>query len=443
MKDFASLHSHTSYSQLDGASKINELVARAKELGMSALGIEDHGNLNGIIDFYKECRAQDIKPVLGQEFYFTDDRLLKESVKQEDHNGEIDGSDKRYYHLSVYAENNEGYHNLLKLSTDAFTKGFYHKPRSDYATLERFSNGIIVGSGCLGGPVLQPLLHGNYDGALRTAQRLQDIVGKDNFYIELMNHGLPEQAKTNPLLINIAKQIGAEIYATQDTHYTNEHDHSAHDSLLCCQTGSKLADEKRFRFHGNEYYLKSPEQMYEIFKDNPEACDNTLAIAEKCNVEIDFDTLHLPDFPIPEGFVDDVEYLAELVIAGIEKRYPNAGDEVWERVGYELSVIQSMNLASYFLIFHDLVQFTKRERILTGPGRGSSAGSIVAYALEVTKVDPLKHGLIFERFINPDRIALAVQELNIPVNHADTVIGRRDLNLLGEQYGRSKYDFAV
>lgn len=732
MKDFASLHSHSSYSQLDGASKIPELVSRAKELNMSSLGISDHGQLNGLIDFYKECKKQEIKPILGIEAYFTDDRLLKETVKQEGRNGEIDGSDKRYYHLSVYAQDNDGYNNLLKLSSDAFIEGYHYKPRADYSTLERFSKGLIVGSGCLGGPVLQPLLHGNVEAATRVAQRIQDIMGRDSFYIELMRHGLPEQARTNPQLIDIAKRIGAPIFATQDSHYTHKEDSHSHDSLLCqppgtmvdvvekgsskgmpkgawnprkvtqkciedivvgdrvaswksierrgklvldgnlvtkigsrfynddmitvttpsgasssytkdhicvartdqdltkgnfvvylmrkgnsyrigmtqyrktyssntigpvvrtkennaedvwildvfqtrheaaeeeqylswqygiptwsfpgqkkkeheprtpyyaslwdrvgdlskpakecllahgkmieypffsqsevrynqrrpmtiracnleegmhvcepgqmnhdrvdtndgsdawqpisitrasysgtvysmdvdenhtyiadgivthncCQTGSKLADENRFRFHGHEYYLKSPDQMYELFSDLPEACDNTLAIAEKCNVEIDFDTLHLPHFPIPEGYIDDVDYLADLTLKGIQKRYPNITDEVWDRVAYELSVIQSMGLASYFLICWDIIKFAKSQGILTGPGRGSSAGSIVCYALGVTKVDPLEYGLIFERFINPERIALADVDLDLASWGRDALI-----NYTREKYG--------
>lgn len=406
MKQFASLHTHTNYSQLDGASKIPELVERAVELNMPALGISDHGNLSGVIEFYKTCNNAGVKPILGQEFYFTDDRLVKEKVQQTDENGIISGSDKRYYHLSVYAKNNDGFNNLLKLSSDAFIEGFYHKPRSDYAALERYSMGIIVGSGCLGGPVLQPLIHGDYNGALRVAAQLVDILGKDNFFIELMDHGLPEQRKTNPMLLSIAKELGVKAYASQDTHYTM-HDHAqGHDILLCCQVGAKLSDENRFKFHNHEYYLKSPDQMYDIFKDTPEVCDNTLLIAEQCEVKIDFSQLHLPQFPIPVGYESDFEFLVDLTRRGLEVRYPEMTDEVYERAAYELSVFESMGMSSYMLILWDLMEFARREGMFTSPGRGSAAGSIVSYALGITKVDPLKYDLLFERFLNPSRIAL-------------------------------------
>ncbi len=421
-KDFASIHTHTSFSTLDGASKIPGLVQQMKALGMTSGGISDHGNLSGIIDFYKECKKHEIHPVLGQEFYFCDDRTLKQAVQQEDANGAITGSDKRYYHLSIYAADNDGYQNLLKLSSDAFENGMYYKPRSDYAMLERHSKGLIVGSGCLGGPVLQPLLYGDFDGALAVAQRLQDCVGKDNFYIELMNHFLPEQLKTNPMLIEIAKRIGAQVYATQDTHYTHQEESHAHSIMLCCQTGSKLSDEKRFHFHNDEYYLKSPDQMYDLFKDLPEACDNTLVIAERCNVQIDFKSLHLPKFPIPWGFSDDMDYLTHLTKKGIDKFYPNANDEVYERAAYELSVFQSMGVSSYMLILWDLLKFARNEGIFTPPGRGSAAGSLVSYVLGITKVDPLEYGLIFERFLNPSRIALPDVDLDIEQRYREKMI---------------------
>lgn len=734
-KQFVSLHTHTSYSQLDGASKIPELVDRAVELGMNSLGVSDHGNLNGLIDFYRECKKKEIKPVLGQEFYFSDDRLVKEVVKQENENGEIDGSDKRYYHLSIWAENNEGYQNLIKLSSDAFLNGMYYKPRTDYSMLEDHSEGIMVGSGCLGGPVLQKLLHGDFNGALLVAGHLQDIVGKENFFIEMMNHGLAEQRRTNPMLIDLAKQIEAPLICTQDTHYTHQHDSKHHDVLLCqppgtmvemvergsskglsrgefvpnryylkpiedilegdivrswnpinrrgrirnsgstvtrvasreykdnlvvvksnektskytkdhicavrldadldegnyivylmedwngksfriglteyrktysnhtlgpivrckeedaksvwilgvyntleearkfeaykswkyniptwsfghpikdahqprthyfpelweslgdlrsnanrclvdhnklidyplwnrretqpsqrtpifiracniesgmlvcipgedsyeaskantndgsqawqpafrnyepyeglvysmdveidqtyiadgivthncCQTGSKMSDPKRFKFHNDQYYLKSAQEMRSLFSDTIEACDNTLLIAERANVEIDFDTLHLPKFPVPEGYDSDYDFLEHLTMEGLKLRYDNPSQEVYERAAYELSVIKSMNLSSYFLIFWDLVKFADKERIFTGPGRGSAAGCIVSYALRITKLDPIKHGLIFERFINPDRIALADIDWDIDTRYREKMI-----NYTREKYG--------
>lgn len=430
-KDYCSLHTHTSYSRLDGLSKIPELLDRMAELGMSAGGISDHGHLNGIIDFYQEAKKRDIKPILGQEFYFTDDRLTRDSVKQYDKGGEIDGSSKLYYHLSVYAENQEGYKNLIQLSSDAYLKGFYRKPRADYSTLEQYGKGLVVGSGCLGGPVCQALLHGNYDGALATAQRLQDIVGKENFFIELMRHGLPEEAKINPLLVSIAKKIGARIYATQDTHYTHAHDHASHDVLICCNTGSKLNDPNRFRFENDQYYLKSADEMYEIFSDLPEACDNTLLIAERCNVEIRFDEMHLPKFDVPAGFHDDNEYLRHLVLEGLKKRYGTLTQEIIDRATYELSVVESMGVSSYMLITWDVIEFLRREGMFTSPGRGSAAGSLICYALEITKVDPIKYGLIFERFLNPSRIALPDIDIDIEQGFRE-----RAINYTVEKYGR-------
>lgn len=730
---YVNLHCHTSYSQLDGASKIDEYVARCVELGMPAAAITDHGNLNGLIDFYKECKSQDIKPILGCEFYFADDRLVKEVVKQEETHGQIDGSDKRYYHLSILAANNDGYHNLLKLSSDAYLNGFYYKPRTDYSMLADHSDGIILGTGCLGGPVLQKLLHNDFDGAYEVASTLQEIVGQGNLYVELMDHGLPEQRKTNPYLLDIAKRLGAPACATMDSHYTHKHHAHAHDILLCqppdtmvevvethsraglkrgefipnsyrqvpiqdikegdtvrswnpinrrgrirnsgskvlrtasrhykdnlvvvnaadkksrytkdhicavrldseldagnyivylmedwngesfrigiteyrktysnhtlgpivrckeedaksvwilgifetsnearqyeayyswkyqiptwtfghsiksahlprtpfyndlwgmvgnlrdnairclddhdkmidyplwsrletqpsqrtpifiracniesgmlvcvptedsydndkantndgsgswiralksldfydgpvysmdveqdqtyiadgivthncCQTGAKQSDDKRFRFHNDEYYLKSPEEMRTIFSQNPEVCDNTLLIAEKVDVSIDFDTLHLPYFQPPEEYKDDYDYLEKMVFKYLEEKYPN-DQRYYERVAYELSIIRQLNLSSYFLIFWDLVEFTKQERILTGPGRGSAAGSLVSHLLGITKLDPIKYDLLFERFINPDRIALADIDWDTDTRFRDTII----------KYTREKY----
>lgn len=428
-KQFVNLHQHTVYSQLDGACKLPPLVARAKELGMPALATTDHGNVHGIVEFYKECKNQDLKPILGEEFYFCDDRTLKEKVDSTG-SGKLDGSDKRYYHLTVLAADNDGYHNLIKLSSDAFLEGMYYKPRSDYSMLSEHSKGIIVGSGCLGGPVLQPLLHDNYDLALKTAARLQDIVGKDHFFVELMDHGLPEQAKTNPFLLKIAKTLDAPPLLTQDCHYLHKHDSFAHSVLLCAQTGSKLSDPKRFKFENEEYYLKSPQEMYDLYPDRPELCENTLLIAERCNVEIDFNTLHLPEFPIPEQYKDDDHMLEELVIEGLKRRYGTPDQVHYERAAYELSVIKAMGLSSYFLIFWDLVNFCKEERIMYSPGRGSAAGSIVSYSLGITKVDPIKYKLIFERFINPERVALADIDFDSDTRYRDKLI-----NYTREKYG--------
>jgi DNA polymerase-3 subunit alpha len=418
-KSFAHLHVHATHSQLDGHSKHDELVAAARADGQTGISLTDHGNLHGLVDMYKECaKHDDIKFIPGIEAYFCDDRFVKETIKQENANGLIDGSDKRYYHLTLLAENNIGYHNLLKISSDAFINGAFYKPRTDWSMLEGHSEGLIATTGCLGGVVLQKLLHGDTEGATAAAARLQDIFGRDNLFIELMNHNIPEQLKTNPQLIEISKRLNAPLVATNDSHYTKKEHHTSHDALLCCQVGAQISDTDRFRFHGEEHYLKSAAEMRSLFSETESACDNTLWIANRSNVTLDFKTLHLPKFPVPEGYKDDNEFLIELVSKGLKIRYgDNPSEEVYDRAAYELSVIQSLNLSSYFLIFWDIVNFTKRERILTGPGRGSSAGSIVAYALEITKVEPLKHDLIFERFINPDRVALA--DIDYDVTSAD------------------------
>ena len=429
-KQFVSLHTHTAYSKLDGASKISGLVSRAKELGMPGIGISDHGTVSGIIDFYKECKKQDVKPILGMEAYFADDRLERTGVKQSDSNGDIDGSNKSYYHLSVFAENNEGYHNLLKISSDAYINGLYRKPRTDWSFLESHSEGIIVASGCLGGPVLQPLLHNNYLAAKTNAARFQDIVGKDNFFIELMDHDLPEQRRTNPLLLQIAREIGAPTILTQDTHYTHKEDCSSHEVLLCCQTGAKLSDPKRFKFHNHEYYLKPSEYMRSLGDWADEACDNTLLIAERACVDIDFKTQHLPLFDVPEGFDSDVAYLRHLAYDGAKARYGELSNEVIDRLEYELSVIDSMGVSSYFLILWDIMLFAQSEGILSGPGRGSACGSIVSYCLRITHVEPLEYGLIFERFLNPSRITMPDVDLDWEQRHRETII-----NYTSSKYG--------
>ena len=435
MKQIASFHNHTAYSYLDGASKIPDLVSRAKELNYAAVGISDHGHLSGIIDFYKECKKQDMRSVLGCEYYHTDDRTLKESVKQENEHGAIDGSDKRYYHLSVYAKNNVGYHNLLKLNSDAFLNGFYFQPRCDNESLAEYSDGLIIGTGCLGGKVLQQLLHDNYDGALRTAGEFQDIVGQDSLFIELMNHGLPEQRKTNPMLLQIAKTLGAPAIATMDSHYVHKHSAIDHDCLLCCQTGSKISDPQRFRFHNNEYYLKSAEEMYNLFWDNPEVLTNGLLLAEQCDVNIDFSEFHLPEFPdVPVDFKSDYDYLEHLVYSGLRERYHGEVPvEALDRAAYELNVIRSMGFASYFLIFWDIAKFAKSQNVVTGAARGSAGGVLCSWALGITKVNPLDYGLIFERFLNPDRVSLPDIDYDVPNFWRETLI-----NYTKEKYGADK-----
>jgi DNA polymerase-3 subunit alpha len=427
-KSFCHLHNHTSYSALDGAAKIDELVLAAKADGQKALGITDHGVLWGLIDFYKTCKKHEVKPVLGIESYFADDRFDR-TPKGKGHS-DLDGSDKRYYHLTVLAENNDGYSNLIKLSSDSFLEGFYHKPRADWDLLEKYSSGLMATSGCLGGPVLQELLHDRFDSALAKAGRLQDVFGKDNFFIELQNHGLVEQVRTNPQLIEISRQLNAPLIATNDLHYVNHDDHVGHDALLCCQTGSKLTDENRFRFQSDQHYLKSTAEMRQLFSSIEESCDNTLLIAERANVDIDFSELHLPIFHVPEGYDTDTQYLTKLAFDGLKQRYQNPSDEHFERLSYELSIIDSMGLSSYFLIVWDLQRFADREGIRRGPARGSAAGSIISYCLDITKVDPLRHDLIFERFLNPGRVALPDIDLDYDSRYRENMI-----NYVVEKYG--------
>lgn len=422
MSDFVSWHNHTSYSILDGASRIPDLVRRAKELGMSHLAVSDHGNLYGLIDFYKECKKQGIEPILGSEFYHADDRTVRESVGQADEEGMIDGSNKRYYHLSVYARNNDGYKNLIKLSSDAYLQGYYYKPRTDNNVLSQHSEGLIVGTGCLGGEVLQKLMHHNFDGALQAAADLQEIVGRENMFVEIMDHGLPEQIATNPQLVEIARRLNAPLMATMDSHYVHKHDALNHDALLCCQTRKKISDTNRFKFHNEEYYLKSAEEMRYIFSTLPEACDNTVRMAEGVNVTLDFSAMHLPFYAPPEGFETPLAYLTHLSQKGLEKRYGSVSEEAKERLAYELGVIDLLGLASYFLIVWDLVKFADREGIRRGPARGSAAGSLVAYCMDITKVDPLRHGLLFERFLNPSRIALPDIDLDFDTRYRDKLI---------------------
>lgn len=418
MGDFCHLHNHTSYSLLDGAAKIPEFLDGVKADGQDAAGITDHGHMNGVVEFFKEAKKRDITPVLGTEAYFADDRNVREKgVKR--------------YHLTLLAETTEGYHNLSKISSDAFLKGFYGKPRCDWESLAAHSKGVIATTGCLGGPVLQRLLQRDVKGAVEQAAKLQDIFGKESLFVEIMNHGIPEQTQTNPLLLHVAKQIDAPLLVTNDCHYTKAADAIPHDILLCCQTGARKSDPDRFKFDSDQHYLKSGAEMRHLFREVEVGCDNTLWIAERAQgVELGFGEIHLPNFPLPSEFDTDSAYLEHLVLEALPGRYPSMSEEVLERAKYELQVIRDLNLSSYFLIFWDLAAFARRERIMTGPGRGSAAGSIVSYALGITKLDPLKHGLIFERFINPDRIALADIDWDIDTRYREKLI-----NYVKAKYG--------
>ncbi len=432
---FTHLHVHTEFSMLDGAARLDELVAKAVEDGMPAIGITDHGNMYGTLDFYKECNKQGIKPIIGTEAYMAHDHRSERPARRgriDDSGGDTEGGKKLYYHLTLLAENQTGYKNLIQLASLAFMEGYYYKPRMDWELLEKYSDGLIATTGCLGGHVLQSLLNGDEQGALAKAARLQDIFGRDNLFVELQDHGLPEQRQTNPKLIEIAKKIGAPLLATNDSHYTHQHDHESHDALLCVQTGALLSDPKRFKFEGTEHYLKSAAEMRYLFREVPSACDNTLWIAERADLEIEFGKPLLPEFPVPEGFVDAAAYLQHLTYEGARRRWGDQppADAV-ERLAYELKTINDMGFASYFLITWDLIKHARDSGIRVGPGRGSAAGCAVAYCLQITDLDPIKYDLLFERFLNPSRISMPDIDMDFDSRYRDEMI-----RYAAERYGR-------
>ncbi len=420
---------------LDGAARLDELVAKAVEDGQPALGITDHGNMYGVIDFYKECRKQGIKPIIGTEAYMAHDHRTERIARRgklDDNGGSDEGGRKQYYHLTLLAENNEGYRNLIKLSSLAFLEGYHYKPRMDWELLERHASGLIATTGCLGGHVLQSLLNGDEKGALEKAGRLQEIFGKGNLFVELQDHGLANQHATNPKLIEIAGKIGAPLLATNDSHYVNQSDHEAHDALLCVQTGALMHDQNRFKFEGTEHYLKSAEEMRYLWREIPSSCDNTLLIAERANVDIELGAHHLPVFEVPKEFANDSDYLEHLTWKGAQMRWGNdLPPEVVERVASELGVIKQMGFSSYFLIVWDLIKHAKDSGIRVGPGRGSAAGCAVAYCLRITELDPLRYDLLFERFLNPDRVSMPDIDMDFDSRYRDHMI-----RYAAEKYGR-------
>ena len=394
---FAHLHVHTEYSLLDGSNKIKECIARVKELGMDSVAITDHGVMYGVIDFYRAAKAAGIRPILGCEVYVAPgSRFDKET-----------GGDReeRYYHLVLLAENDLGYHNLMKIVSRGFTEGYYYRPRVDREILEQYHEGIIALSACLAGEVQRNILRGMYEEGKAAALRYQEIFGEGNFFLELQDHGIPEQKLVNQGLVRMAKETGIELVATNDVHYTYAEDEKPHDILLCIQTGKKIEDEDRMRYEGGQYYIKSEEEMRELFPYAPQALENTERIARRCNVEIEFGVTKLPKFDVPEGYTS-WEYLNKLCREGFARRYPDAGEDLRERLEYELSTIHSMGYVDYFLIVWDFIRYARDHGIMVGPGRGSAAGSIVAYCLEITSIDPIKYQLLFERFLNPERVSM-------------------------------------
>jgi DNA polymerase-3 subunit alpha len=412
-RSFTHLHTHTEFSMLDGAARVGDLVAAAVADGQPALGITDHGNMYGVLDFYKACREQGIVPIIGTEAYMAGESRLERPVRRgrvDDTGGEGERGEKLYYHLTVLAETTQGYRNLIKLSSAAYLEGYYYKPRVDWELLERHHEGLIATTGCLGGVVLQALLAGNVEEAERRAARLQDIFGRDSLFVELQDHGIADQHRTNPQLIEIARRLDAPLLATNDSHYTHREDAVAHDALLCVQTGALLSDTNRFKFEGTEHYLKTAGEMRHLFRDVPEACDNTLLIAERADVQIELGKPSLPEFPVPDRFSGDtyeeraLAYLRDLTMEGARQRYGSSlPPEVVERLDYELSVIGNMGFAAYFLVVWDLIRFARESGIRVGPGRGSAAGCCVAYCLRIVDLDPIRYDLLFERFLNPGR----------------------------------------
>ena len=421
--NFTHLHVHTEYSLLDGSNKINEYVSRVKELGMKSAAITDHGVMFGCIDFYKAAKAAGIKPILGCEVYVAPgSRFDKEKGKEED----------RYYHLVLLAETQEGYQNLIKIVSYGFVDGFYYKPRVDMELLEQYHEGIIALSACLAGEVARNLARGFYEEGKEAALRYEKIFGKGNFFLELQDHGIPEQRQVNHELIRMSRETGIELVATNDVHYTYSSDAEAHDILLCVQTGKSLKDENRMRYEGGQYYVKSEEEMRRLFPYAPEAIENTGKIAERCNVEIEFGVTKLPKFDVPDGYTA-WEYLNKLCFEGLDKRYTDNKEELKKRLNYELGVIKDMGYVDYFLIVWDFIRYAREQGIMVGPGRGSAAGSLVSYTLGITKLDPIKYDLLFERFLNPERVSMPDIDVDFCFERRQEVI-----DYVVEKYGKDQ-----
>lgn len=420
---FAHLHVHTEYSLLDGSCKIKEIAVRAKELGMEHLAITDHGNMYGVIDFYRAAKDAGINPVIGCEVYVAPGSRFDR---------ELSKGEGRYNHLVLLAENNKGYANLMKIVSRGFTEGFYYKPRVDYEVLVKYHEGIIALSACLAGAVPSAILHGNYESAKEEALKLEKIFGKGNFFLELQDHGIPQQGTVNQALLRLSQDTGIKLVATNDVHYIMEEDAEAHDILLCIQTQKKVQDEDRMRYEGGQYYLKSEQQMLELFPYATEAVSNTALIAQRCHVEIEFGNYKLPKYDVPEGFTAQ-EYLNKLCNDGLYKRYKEPSDELKERLLYELDTINTMGFTDYFLIVWDFIKYARDNGISVGPGRGSAAGSIVSYSLGITSIDPVKYDLLFERFLNPERVTMPDIDIDFCYERRPEVI-----EYVMDKYGRDR-----
>ncbi len=420
---FTHLHVHTEYSLLDGSNKIKECVKRVKELGMDSVAITDHGVMYGVIDFYKAAKEMGIRPVLGCEVYVAPNSRFDK---------ELTGGDDRYYHLVLLAENNRGYSNLMKIVSKGFTEGYYYKPRVDMEVLQEYHEGIIALSACLAGEVQRYITKGLVEEAKRAALKYEASFGKGNYFLELQDHGIPQQKTVNTALLSMSRELDIPLVATNDVHYTYAEDEKPHDILLCLQTGKKLADEDRMRYEGGQYYIKSEEEMKQLFPYALEALENTHKIAERCNVEIEFGVTKLPRFEVPKGY-DSWGYLNKLCSDGLEERYPEDDGTLRARLDYELSVIKEMGYVDYFLIVWDFINYARQNDIMVGPGRGSAAGSIVSYCLKITNIDPIEYNLLFERFLNPERVSMPDIDIDFCFERRQEVI-----DYVGRKYGADK-----
>ena len=420
---FTHLHVHTEFSLLDGSNKIKDYVKRVKELGMNAAAITDHGVMYGVIDFYRAAREEGIKPILGCEVYVAPNSRFDK---------EVTGGEERYHHLVLLAENNVGYANLCKIVSRGFTEGYYYRPRVDFEVLNEFHEGIIALSACLAGEVPRLIQKGLIEEAKKCALKYRDCFGEGNYFLELQDHGIPEQRSVNSVLLSMSKELGIELVATNDVHYTNADDAEPHDLLLCLQTGKTVNDENRLRYEGGQYYVKSELEMRALFPYALEALENTQKIADRCNVEIEFGVTKLPHFEVPEGY-DSWTYLNKLCDDGLKERYPDRVDELRSRLDYELGVIKKMGYVDYFLIVWDFINYSREHGIPVGPGRGSAAGSIVSYCLHITNIDPIRYSLLFERFLNPERVSMPDIDIDFCYERRQEVI-----DYVSRKYGPEK-----
>src|SRR5436309_3307019 len=425
--EFVHLHVHSEYSLLDGAAQLEKLVQRAKDLRFPAIALTDHGNLFGAIDFYLAAQKAGVKPIVGCELY------VAPGSRRE--RGSQDGGYEGANHLTVLVRNRAGYRNLVKLVSKAYLEGFYYKPRVDRELLAQHADGLVVLSGCLNSEVSRLLSQGETQKATEVAGWYQEVFGRDYYFMEVQSHGLEQQARVTADTLAIAKAVGAPIVGTNDSHYLEDGHARAHEALLCIQTGTNLGDPNRFRFSTQEFYVKSAEEMARVFAELPEACRNTLAVAERCNLTLDFGTFHLPRYLVPDGHTLD-SYLRELSAAGLRRRYgPTPGEAVEARLAHELAVVEKMGFAGYFLVVWDFIHYARQQGIAVGPGRGSSAGSLTAYCLGITNIDPIRYGLLCERFLNPERISMPDMDIDFADDRRDEVI-----RYVAEKYGRDRAD---